>query len=321
MQRKSAFTIFETLMVLAITAVLIILSLKIFRNAEEKAYASLYAKAYKTLNTATYNIQKDVDDFNTEKNLEYQEQGQSGAPDSEKKHFPNISCGASCDSTVPTPEQLCTALVADDAVGDGNTVYGYINTTNNSCTLSSMTDFTANPGWELQATPSFVTTDGMRFYITDKQDDADYFYVWVDINGDRHPTRTGYVAGKKKPDVVPFLISKDTGVVVPQGLPMYDTTYMTARVISADPDLTKDYSIPMTYAQAQRIAFDNKTWTLDSMSTANKAIFAGTLGSYPATNSADTSIANSLRCVPSHDSNLARDFPPCTIEVSTFTQK
>ena len=310
MQKKLAFTIFETLMVMAITAVLVILSLKIFRNADEKTYANLYAKAFKTLNTATYNIQKDVDDFNAEKNLEYQEQGQSGAPDSEKKRFPNIQCGTSCDSTTPTPAQLCSALISDDT--------GYINATKNSCTVSSMGNFTVDG--QIEVEPSFVTTDGMKFYIIN-QNDSDFFYLWVDINGDRLPNRTKYIANKKRPDVVPFLINKDNGVVVPQGLPVYDSTYMTARVVSGNPELDKDYSIPMTYYEAQRIAFSARTWELDKMSVPSKSVFNSTFSNYKKSTSYDSTIASELKCNDTSGYDVNRDFPPCTVEVSTFTRK
>ena len=320
MQKKYAFTIFETLMVLAITAVLIILSLKIFRNAEEKTYASLYSKAFKTLNTATYNIQKDVDDFNAEKDLEYQEQGQSGAPDSEKRHFPNISCGTSCDSTVPTPEQLCTALASDNAGGGADTVYGYINATDNACNIVAFDNLIKTS--EIDTQPSFRTTDGMKYYITDKTD-SDFLYVWVDINGDRRPNKSTYEKGKKKPDIVPFIISKENGIVVPQGLPVYDSTYMTARVISGNPDLDKDYSIPMTYYEAHSIAYSSTKWELDKMSVLKDEAFKSTFSKYSKPSAPNAQLANDLKCkVQQSDGYVpSRDFPPCTIEVSTFTQK
>ncbi len=314
MQKKLAFTVFETLIVMAITALLVILSLKIFRNADEKTYANLYAKAYKTLNTATYNIQEDVDNYNEEKNLEAQESGKSGAEDSEKKRFPNIDCGASCDGTNPTPEQLCSALTADDK--------GYINVTNSSCKISDMSNFTTDK--EIEVEPSFVTTDGMKYYILN-YNDFQYFYLWVDINGDRLPNRTKYIAGKKKPDVIPFIISKDNGVVVPQGLPVDDSTYMTARVVSGNPDLDKDYSIPMTFGEAQHIAFSDQEWELDKMSVTTKSSFKSTYSDYKKPTGYDASIAgdgeNGLRCNKLSEYDTRRDFPPCTVEVSTFTRK
>ena len=78
--KKNAFTLNESLIVMAITAVLILVSLKTFSNVEEKTYSDLYAKAYRTLSVATYNILQDVANYNEKKNLEAQENGQPGKP-------------------------------------------------------------------------------------------------------------------------------------------------------------------------------------------------------------------------------------------------
>lgn len=307
MKQSRAFTIYETLIVITITSILVILSLKIYRNADEKALGDLYAKAFKTLNVATYNIQTDVDNYNAEKDLEAQEEGRPGADDNEKKRFPYIDCGASCEATDPTINQLCSALTGDER--------GYINNMGGaSCTTFSNSTFTS--GGEIPKDPSFTTTDGMKYYFVDSSD-KDYFFVWVDINGGRRPNSTKYVTGKKRPDVVPFIINKANGFVVPQGIPIYDTLYLKARVVSGDPELDKDYSIPMTFYEAQKIAFQNKNWALDPMSKYISS-FDDTLPTDAPKPSPNNSIASELKCnqLSGYDTN--RDFPPCTAEVNVF---
>ena len=314
MRKKEGFTFFETLIVITIASLLVLLSFKIFRTADEKAYSKLYAKAFNTLNVATYNIQKDVDDYNAEQDLKAQEnEGKAGADDSEKKRFPYVNCtGSSCEDTAVTEAQLCDALVKDDR--------GYINVVGTpSCKVFAMSDFTTAE--EPPEEPSFKTTDGMNFYLTSSPDALNYI-VWVDISGDRRPNSARFVTGKKRPDIVPFSIFKDTGVVVPQGYPIFDPTYMTARVVSANPDIDFDYSIPMTFYEARSVAYSGKHWTLDRMSWGLDSYFQDTKPDDFFAPTPDSSITNELKC----NENMAlydskRDFPPCSIEVSTFMQK
>lgn len=311
-QKKDAFTIFETLIVVSILAVLVILSFKIFRTADEKAYPKLYAKAFNTLNVATYNIQKDVDDFNAEKDLEAQESGKSGAEDSEKRRFPNVQCNGDCETTPVSEAQLCEALTGDEE--------GYMNVTGTpSCGVSQMAVFMQEKP-ELPE-PSFKTTDGMNYYLVSSPDDK-YFVVFVDISGDRAPNTGKFVKGKKRPDIVPFTIYKETGVVTPQGYPIYDGAYMVARVISADPELDKDYSIPITFYEGQQIAFGGKTWDLDSMSYSMESSFTDSLPEGFQKPTADSSITTKLKCNEHMEIyDTKRDFPPCTVEVNTFMKR
>lgn len=299
---KKAFTMFETLIVMAIIAIMVILSLKIFQNADEKALGDMYAKAYKTLNTATYNILQDVKEYNDEKNLEYQEKGISGAPTSELKRFPDIPF-----NDLPTPANLCSALVGAE---DGK---GYLNAPIKGCTISGSNIFMSQGAQK--ADPSFVTSDGFMYYITDMDDGKNGFYlVWVDINGGRRPN-TSFYKKKKKPDIVPFVISKENGVVVPQGIPVYEIAYMKARVLYADPDLDKDYSIPMTFAEARRRAYGSSYWKLDPMSKDYDSLFS----SMYTDDVKKPTLKSDSKC-SSGGYSTTRDFPPCMVEVSTFSK-
>ena len=60
---------------------------------------------------------------------------------------------------------------------------------------------------------------------------------------------------KKMADIVPFLISKENGEVVPAGWPIYDKNYIQARVISSDPELEREYSQLMTFYAARNRAY------------------------------------------------------------------
>ena len=313
MQKKYAFTMFETLIVVAITAILVLLSFKTFKTVDEKAYSNLYAKAFNTLNTATYNIQADVDDYNNAQDLMAQEnEGKAGADDSKKKRFPYVDCsGDSCEATEVTEGQLCSALVTGER--------SYINIVGSaSCNIYTMEDFTNAD--EPPETPSFKTTDGMNYYLV-ASPNAKYFVIWVDMTGDRAPNLAKYIKGKKKPDIVPFSIYKETGVVTPLGYPIYDASYMTARVISSDPELDVEYSIPMTYSEARALAFSNYTWTVDHMSYSMDSYFEDTLPDDFVKPNADGSIATKLGCSDLSGYRNDRDFPPCTVEVSTFIRK
>lgn len=302
--KKKAFTLFETLIVLAIVALLVLLTLKIFKNADEKAYGDLYAKAYNTLNTATYNIQLKVEEHNDLANLEAQREGSSSASDSDLLRFPNVAKNV----TNPTDAQLCAELTSLEE--------GFINTISDSCgTSANNTNMMNNI---IPKNPTFRATDGMKYYLATPAGILDFYYIWVDINGDRGPNSTKYVMGKKRPDIVPFLISKENGIVVPQGYPTYDITYLKARVLSADPDLEKDYSIPMTFYEAQSIAYSGKTWTLDPLSA--KVDFDKTFPSNLPKPTPSTTIKNSLKC-DSSSYTVTRDFPPCAVEVSVFMRK
>lgn len=293
-----AFTLYETLIVIVIVAILVILSFKIYKNQEEKALGNLYTKAYKTLNVACYNILQNVVEYNSEKNLEYQEKGISQAPSSELKRFPDIMG----QNTTVTPANLCEALVGTD---------GYLNISTSGCQITSSSSFTSGIKDSSKITPSFTTTDGMKYYITDYNKGDNFYMVWVDINGSRRPNANVFTSGKR-PDVVPFAIDKEKGIVVPAGIPTYDTAYLKARVLFANPDLEKDYSTPMTFFEAKSTAYQNASWSLDPLSRGFSYFPAALI------NGVQTPATKYNSNCSSSGYNTTRDFPPCMVEISTF---
>lgn len=301
--KKNAFTLYESLIVMAITAVLILVSLKTFSNVEEKTYSDLYAKAYRTLSVATYNILQDVANYNEKKNLEAQENGQPVADPDDLKRFPNI-LGANED---PTPAQLCNGFLG------GGTVKGYINAPVKGCATKSFDAFDTDG--VIESGYSFMASDGQLFYITD-YDANDSFVVWVDINGKRRPNTPKYYKNRK-PDIVPFVIDQNTGTVVPHGIPTYDINYLKARVVYANPDLDKDFSVPMTFYEAQRKAYLGYTWTLDPLS--KKLNIFGDIATLSQIEFG--TIATDSECSKGSSYVKTTQFPPCKVDIATFTNK
>lgn len=301
-KRICAFTLFETLITIAIIGVIAVISLMLMVNNQEKAYGKLYAKAYSTLRTAAYNIEMDVEDHNTKANEAANEQNKAQADPDELKEFPK------------TLEDFCKELVGDGA--------SYINTSRQSCATVSNTTFTSASGAQIDVTPSFISTDGLYYYFTDVTDD-NYFLMWVDINGQRRPN-TSLMKNKKLPDVVPFAISKNNGTVIPLGIPVYDVRYMKARVVYASPTMERDYSVPLTFSQARSVAYANRTFALEPLSKNFDSDYTSALNfrsmlpagfQIPATPSTTL-----VKACPNTGYNVTTDFPPCTVEVDTFSK-
>lgn len=318
--KKTAFTLFETLIVVTIVGILVVISMHIFRNNQDKTIGRLYAKAYNSLRVACYNIQKDVEDYNEKVDTAAQEEGKQKADDPDRKIFPNISCDTACSTTWPTASDLCTALT-DSSKG------GYLNTVTTSCTSIASVDASelSNTFTLENTTPSFVTSDSMRYYVTDLGSGSslyEFFLVFVDFNGQRRPNRVVF-DGKVYPDTVPFLVHKKTGEVVPVGFPIYESKYLTARVIYAHIPLTssKDYTTPTNFYTAYRQAYGG-VWKLDPLSYAVSTMNGVSMQSYfrntyPETYTIPTVNSSLIGC-SSGGYNRNRDFPPCKVEVVTF---
>lgn len=301
-KKSGAFTLFETLITIAIIGVIAVISLMLMVNNQEKAYGKLYAKAYSTLKTAAYNIEMDVEDFNTKANEAANEQNKSQADEADLKKFPK------------TLDEFCKELVGDGA--------SYINTTKQSCTAINNTTFISASGAQINVAPSFMSTDGLYYYFTDVEDD-NYFLMWVDINGERRPN-TSLMKNKKLPDVVPFAISKNNGTVIPLGIPVYDIRYMKARVVYASPTMERDFSVPLTFSQARSVAYANRTFALEPLSKNFDADTTSALNfkaMIPTDFKIPTTPSSTLvKSCPNSGYNVTTDFPPCTVEVDTFSK-
>lgn len=246
-----ALNLAEVMIVMMVISVVTVSAIQVNRHLEEKLTGKLYAKAYKTLSLASFNIQQEVAVYNTKKNMEAKEKGLSGAAKNDLKRFPNIGYNESI-----TSESLCVALK------------DYMNAQTSSCSITSVSTGYITEDFSLKdETPSFLGTDGMRYYITDlgSGNSANkFFLVFVDLNGERKPNTI--MANKTKPDTVPFLIHTDTGDVVPAGYPVYDPKYVQARIIYSSPDEEYDFSVPMPFYNAKQLAYSGREYVLDPMS-------------------------------------------------------
>ncbi len=222
---KKAFTIAEMLVVLSIVALIAILMITTLRPyIAESVLLKQYYRAYTILHTAVYNNLADVIEHNQE-----------------RREIADANNAAVTGTwTFPsTPAALCEALVSKDT--------GYINTIWANCSKiipagadigSLVKDKTSD---ELRSIATFKATNEMYFYIQPiKIGTSDFNIIWVDINGNKPPNSTTPLSEKKPADIVPFLVS-ERGILVPAGIPIYDSRYMTATVRFSDPEVTLDY--------------------------------------------------------------------------------
>lgn len=285
MYKNKAFTLSEILIAMAIIGVTMIAGYSAFRNHEERAIAHSYAKAYKTLATAAYNIQNEVVEFNKKANYEAQENGSAVASAANLKKFPFVA-----SNTTATSANLRTKLME------------YIN---NKGSYSSPPEAFAN-------FDNFIASDGMIYYF-DPTPIQKFYVVWVDINGTRHPN-TSSARNAKYPDIVPFLVHSELGEVVPAGYPAYNSKYSVSRIIYSDPEKDLSYSSVMTFSEAQSSAYGNTSFAQDSFSqTRSIAEFDNTL---------PEGFVKPIKSQDSTNCGLggyqeASDFPPCTVQVNT----
>ena len=187
--KKNAFTFAETMIVTTIVGVLVAVSFQIQKQQEEKVLPRLYSKAYKTLSTGCFNLINDVENHNLKENLAAQENGKSQAADKDLKIFPNMP-----KNTKPTADVLCSNLAGVD---------GYMNVSQAGCNITSAPADSISSSFSLKnVDPSFITSDNMRYYITNlgSGNTTDpFFLVFIDLNGSRKPNTVIY-DGKNKPD-------------------------------------------------------------------------------------------------------------------------
>lgn len=293
------------LIVLSIVALLTVISFQLARPKEDKAMAMLYIKAYQSLRAAAYNIQEEVIKHNEEQ-IKRAKEGLTIKP---LKKFPNI-----LNAEAASPLELCKALNCRmNTINEINKDYCYGETTEEfTCSMKELNmtspipaDFSLN-----DVEPSLITTDNMRYYIIDTNNDL-YYLVYVDLNGSRKPNTIIYDPNKKMADIVPFLIFKTDGEVVPTGYPIFDTKYMTARVLYSDAESSLAHSELMSFAQARKLAYNGQLYVKDLLSSITDSKFENTYLENPNTTDPPD---GSMACP---ETNTDIDFPPCKVEVNT----
>lgn len=291
---KQAFSLAELLILLVIVGVISVMMLTIIKPSE-KALKYQYYNAYNTLNTAVYNIKQDA--------IQAAEDNVPGVPASDKR-FPINA------------RELCTKL----AVNAGSN-YGYINTTEYRCNSGPTVANSGNASEFTNAKMAFRASNSMKYYIRERSTanipnslggtaSVPYFVVWVDLNGDRGPNTSDF-SGRKKPDIVPFVVA-DQGYVLPVGGPVADTAYMTGRAKVITDEKTY-YANSTTYYQAQIAAYGGNQYPvtdLPSVAGSWRTLLAGTKAvapSYPGGSQLSD-------CSPPSPSDL----PPCSVEVDEY---
>lgn len=275
MNIKKAFTLGEVLIVFIIIGIIAGLSL-ITVKPWEKQYKMFYQRMYHSIQLAVYNhmLESQSDD----------------------------------DAFPATGKDLCKVLLE------------YINTSNNAQAAScdTMTNVNNKPdAAKFAATaPAIQASNGTKIWIgsdagepftlnqtiyakrtlksgtvKDERttDTVRYYFVYVDINGDRSPN-TPVWSDSRMADIVGFIVT-DTFEVIPIGYPQVDIRYLSAHVVY--PPLEIEYSVtdtisknvdeevsdPMTYYEAKVKAYGQRKHTEDDGSTVINAI-SGVVATY-----------------------------------------
>ena len=220
---KKAMTLAETILVFIIIGIIATVTMSSLRPWE-KQYHKMYARMYNALGTSIYNYMID------------------------NNEFPR------------TTASLCNGLIQ------------YLNTANN-VTSCSITNLGSNPtDSNFSSSTPIILSNGVKLWFGGQNgyncaDDAsktceyltyngvNYFFVYLDLNGDNKPNTSQYNF-KKLADIVPMAIT-DKYTIIPLSYPKLDTRYLQASVIypSQSEDDEEFESEPMPYFKAQRLAY------------------------------------------------------------------
>lgn len=307
-RKKTAFSLAEILITMGIVGFISVLAMTIIRPNDATLIYQYY-NAYNTLRTAIYNIQQDSIDASYSSNETYK--------DIEKRF-------------AYSAEELCQKLAVDPSLtNDTNSPeneyknrLGYINTTKYNCSgykgytnsKSFDTSWLDNTKYKV----AFQTSNSMLYYISEPaifkiQDNLNDliinqigFIVLIDTNGTRKPNTTRETKGKPA-DIMPFAVLT-SGHVIPISIPTINKKYMKARVKvftqNGEQWLTNNYS----YREAQIVAFGNKQYPTDDLSSIYKL-------NNISTNIQDTTIKQ-------HDACKVKKgyLPPCTVKIEKHTK-
>lgn len=306
-KNKSAFSLAEILITMGIVGFICVLAITLIRPSD-KTLIYQYYNAYNTLRTATYNIQQDVIDANYSHDDSYNDI---------EKRFAN------------TAEELCQKLASNpqnhsevnSAEQEYKTRLGYINTSKYNCT--GYKGYTNSKGFDESwldnklYTLAFQTSNSMLYYISEPsvlkiQDNLNNlvinkigFVVLVDTNGTRKPNTINTKNGRLA-DIVPFIVLT-SGHVIPIGTPTIDKKYMKAKVKIFTQNGEKWLSENYSYRDAQIVAFDDKQYPIDDLSSVYK------INDILINSKNTTTVKQNDECVVKED-----ELPPCTVEIEKY---
>ena len=229
--KRLGFSMVELLVIIGFIGFIVIVELMILNNKMNE-YATPYYTVYNALKKASYNILADI----------YCPNPTSSDPDCQvgPRDFPTNS------------EELCLRLSE------------FINTSLLNCSADEL-DITDKADNFVISSPRMIASNSYRFHFSglkeiEIRDDygnlnpLQYFVVYVDLNGRKRPNRLTCDGGRILPDIVPFVITR-RGEVIPMGLPVYNSAYMTAKIkyparLAADETMEDRTSGSMNYYSA-----------------------------------------------------------------------
>lgn len=202
MNKKSAFSLTEVLVVLTFIGFIIVTQLVVM-TSKVNQYSGPYFTVYNAVKKTAYNVLADI----------YCPCTGNDCPNEECKKGPR--------EYPKTSTNLCKRFSE------------FINTSENNCNnfkpVGNDLDFK-------KATPGFIATNSYKFYFHDGRftktingKTVNFAIIYVDINGEKRPNRFVCDNSDILPDIVPFAIT-DNGDAIPIGLPTYSKAYMTASV-------------------------------------------------------------------------------------------
>ena len=206
MNKKSAFTLAELLITMAIIGILIVLGFKTLEHID-RSVKYTYSNVYFSLDRALYNAYYYTNLSNPFVTKDIVDGAEVDVP--EEAH----------------PRRLCEMLTE------------YINTSQVNCDADAVTasgnEFDTSQS-TLAQTPHFIASNGVKFYISNvlpEESDAPHHFmlIYADMNGDKKPNSINYNPPGVEPDIFAFA-ALDIGRVCPLGPPEVDPNYMKTRV-------------------------------------------------------------------------------------------
>lgn len=211
MNKKSAFSLTEILIMLTIISFIIVSQLVIL-NAKVNQYSGPYFTAYNAVKKTAYNVLADIYCPCTGKDC------------------PDEACKTGPRAYPTDSKNLCKRFSE------------FINSSENNC--NNFTPVGDNLDFS-KATPGFIASNSFRFYFHDKfytktinGKTVKYTIIYVDLNGEKRPNRFVCDNTDILPDIVPFIITTN-GDAIPVGLPIYSNTYLTASIAYPNKDTMK----------------------------------------------------------------------------------
>lgn len=262
MKKNSAYTVAELMVVFVFIGAIMIIGLHTLNNRQID-YFGRYYTVFDALTRSVYNTSIDTS---------CRVDGTACDAENGGRQFPTKPNGKMVKMTdeegkqVDVPENnLCSRLTE------------YLNFVEpSSCIITNesdlenklIKDLTNKDEFDKQfdeAHMQFATTNGFLIYFSELKSitvnhggttprEIKYFIVYVDLNGTSKPN----TALPPHPDIVPFVVTTD-GVVIPVGHPIYDNTYMTAKVVTSGNDINQTISLPLD--EARRMAFGETIYT------------------------------------------------------------